>query len=167
MFNLLQKYSSKLVFFTLTVIFISACVQKPKYDKHKKLLPDTKMIRILQDVLIMESYVYEKLPSAGIDTLNAVKNQFYKEILNKYNVDSTSFYSTLYYLQMHPEEFDSLLSKVDDKLMVMKPKDTTHVKVIAPSGLPQGNVIDEEKRMRDEYEKHFPGLLKNRNKDSL
>lgn len=170
MFNLLQKYSSKLVIFTLCSIFILSCVHKSKYEKKQKLLSDAKMITVLEDVVLMESYVNEKLPSATIDTLSALKSNFYNQIFKKHKIDSASFYSTLYYFQVHPIEFDSLLVKIDDKLSLVKPKDTTIVKPIVKiesSGLPTGNVIDQEKEMKEEYKKRFPKLFNNRNRDSI
>ena len=104
MFNLLQKYSSKLVIFTLSSIFILSCAPKTKYDENQKLLPDVKMVNVLEDVLLMEAYVMEKLPNVRIDSINAVKNVFYKEIFKKHKIDSASFYTTLYYFQVmkHP-----------------------------------------------------------------
>ena len=170
MFKLLQKYSSKLVFFTFITIFILSCAQKSKYGKHQRVLSDTKMIVILEDVLIMESYVMEKLPNLRTDSLNAIKNKFYAEIFKKHKVDSASFYSTLYYFQVRPIEFDSLLNKVDLKLSKIVPKDTTRViqtPQMLPTGLPVGNVVDEEKKLKEQFAKHFPRLNENLNKDSL
>lgn len=170
MFNLLQKYSSKLVIFTLCVIFISACVQKNKYNKHEKILPDTKMVSVLEDVLLMESYVNEKLQGVNTDSTAAVKRSFYKDIFKKHNIDSSSYYGTMYYLQAHPLEFDSLLAKVDRELNVVVAKDTSKIHPkLTPSGLPAGNVIDQEKELKERFGKHFPALSKrekNKEKES-
>ena len=170
MFKLLQKYSSKLVFFTLSTIFILSCTQKSKYDKHQKKLADAKMAEVLEDVLIMESYVIEKLPNVRADSLNAVKNQFYKEIFKKHKIDSIAFYSTLYYFQVRPIQFDSLLDVVDRRLSKIEPKDTSKVNFIPPklpNGLPVDNVLEQEKKLKEEFSKRFPQLKDKIKKDSV
>ena len=71
---------------------------------------------------------------------------------------------------MRPIEFDSLLNKVDLKLSKIVPKDTTRViqtPQMLPTGLPVGNVVDEEKKLKEQFAKHFPRLNENLNKDSL
>ncbi len=85
------------------------------------------MINVLVDVFILEAYITEKNPTTNQETLKSIKNKYYNDIFIKHKVDSIGFYSTLYYLQTKPIEFDSILVKVDKKLNNIKALDTTRI----------------------------------------
>lgn len=142
-------------------------MQKLKFEQNKIELSDKKMTSILVDVLLMEAYVNEKLPSISTDSQNIIKKSFYKDILAKHKVDSSDFYSTFNYYQSHPKEFSTLLTKVDSSLIKIVPKDTTRVKPIAqtPKNLESmSSFSEQEKAMREEFLKNLDTTKHSREK---
>lgn len=119
-------------------------------------------------MLLMESYVAEKLP-VSTDSLLPVKLSLYDSIFSYHKIDSSAFYSTLRYYQSHPREFSAILHKVDSTLNKIKPGDTINS---IPSFVPPPNIEqlqsfrEQEKLMGEEYLKNKKRLQKNKtNKD--
>ena len=131
-----------------------SCLRNHKFDSGRIELSEKKMTAVLTDILLMESYVFEKLPDVQIDSNTIIRKSFYKPILAKHKVDSTDFYSTLYYYQSHPKEFSLLLNLVDSSLSKIQPKDTATVKTIVtvPNNIDALSTFHEqEKAMREEF----------------
>lgn len=111
-------------------MLLISCVKKHKYDNTQKHLTDKKMSAVLTDIFLMETYINDKNPRLGADSLTQIKKLFYPAILKHHHLDSTIFYSTLSYYQAHPAQYLTVLSLVDSNLLKIKPLDTTSV---APS----------------------------------
>ena len=58
-----------------------SCVHKHKYEDGKIQLSDKKIIPVLVDILLMESYVNEKMQGSNVDTLALLKKSFYKTFI--------------------------------------------------------------------------------------
>jgi hypothetical protein len=131
-----------------------SCVGKHKFESGRIELSEKKMTAVLTDILLMESYVFEKMPGVQMDSVTIVKKSFYKPILAKHKVDSSDFYSTLYYYQSHPKEFTLLLNLVDSSLSKIKPKDTSIVEqlITVPQNIDAlSSFHEQEKAMREEF----------------
>lgn len=131
-----------------------SCVRKHKFDSGRIELSEKKMTAVLTDILLMESYVFEKMPGVQMDSITIIKKSFYKPILAKHKVDSADFYSTLFYYQSHPKEFTLLLNLVDSSLSKIQPKDTSIVKpiVTVPNNIDALSTFNEqEKAMQKEF----------------
>ncbi len=115
-------------------------------------------------MLLMESYVSEKLPISQ-DSVVAVKLSLYDSVFLYHKIDSAAFYSTLRYYQSHPRKFSAILHKVDSTLNTIKPRDTTNV---IPSIVPPPNINqfqsfkEQEKLMGQEYLKNQKRLQKDK-----
>lgn len=154
MYKFCHKYSLKFILYLLPLLFFISCVRKHKFDSGRIELSEQKMTAVLTDILLMESYVLEKMPGVQMDSVTIIKKSFYNPILAKHKVDSADFYSTLYYYQSHPKEFTLLLNLVDSGLSKIHPKDTSIViqTVTVPKNIDSLQTFHEqEKAMRVEF----------------
>jgi hypothetical protein len=125
---ILQKYASRFVFFAVSFIFISACLQHAKNDNVKKILDSNKMRAILTDAFLAEGYLVEQ---ATIQQKNTTASGGYMDsvvyplIFKQHHVSATDFYSTFNYYQQNPEKFLPLLDSINASLNKIIPKDTT------------------------------------------
>ncbi len=148
----------------MAVIFLllMSCTQNNKYSHLKKELTDNKMISILVDVFLMEAYLSEKAPSMQIDSLAALKNNYYNAIFTRHKVDSIEFYSTLYYYQNKPIEFDSLLTRVNKQMQKIKPTDTLSNHATKPEIHIPPPTIEHNKLLNQDVLKQFERLKQNK-----
>jgi len=128
---ILQKYASRFVFFAVSFIFISACLQHAKNDNAKKILDSNKMRAILTDAFLAEGYLVEQ---ATIQQKNTTASGGYMDsvvyplIFNQHHVSAADFYSTFNYYQQNPDKFLPILDSVNAILDKIIPKDTTKIK---------------------------------------
>jgi predicted SnoaL-like aldol condensation-catalyzing enzyme len=101
----------------------------------------------------MEAYLSEKIPSIQQDSLTSIKHKFYSAIFSKHKTDSSDFYTTLYYLQIHPNELDSILINIDKRLLKINPKDTT--KIVQKLTKPVLNVIEKDRLFNEQVKENF------------
>lgn len=156
MFKFYRKYNSKIILCVLSCITIASCAHKHSYKNGRIELSDKKMSDILVDILLMESYINEKMQGTSVDSLTVIKKSFYPAILKKHHTDSISFYSTFNYYQTHPKEFSLILNRVDSSLNKIVPKDTSIVvqQVTPPSNLEQlSSFKEQEKAMQEAFKK--------------
>lgn len=156
MFKFYRKYNSKIILCILSCITIISCVHKQTYKNGSIELNDKKMSDILVDILLMESYINEKMQGTSVDSLVQIKKSYYSSILKKHKTDSISFYSTFNYYQTHPKEFSLILNRVDSSLNKIVPKDTSIVvlQVTPPSNLEQlSSFKEQEKAMQEVFKK--------------
>ena len=135
---------------------ITSCVPKHKFEDSVNLLPDTIMSAVLTDIFIMESYVAEKTAVVNPDTAIKIKKSLYSEILNHHKVDSLEFYTTFFYLQSHPKDFQVVLSMLDSAMNKIKPGDTSVHKPLLT--LPKNienipNFKEQQKVLQEAYRK--------------
>ena len=139
-------------------------MQKHKFAAYKKEVPDKKMIQILTDVFLMESYVNEKAQGVSPDSLTVIKQSFYLPILRHHKVDSASFFNTFNYFQSNPKEYAQLLSLVDSNMIKIKPLDTTIIikpAVVTPKNIDiLPNFKEQEQAMGREFLKGHSSLQK-------
>lgn len=124
----LQKYTSRFVFFTIFGLFISSCLKHEKSTKNQKRLGGNVMVAVLTDVFLAEGYLMEQTivqKKNAADSKAYMKSEVYPLIFKQHKVDSTDFYSTFTYYQQHPDKFLPILDSVNVRLNAIHPKDTT------------------------------------------
>ena len=84
MFKFYRKYNSKIILCILSCITIISCVHKQTYKNGSIELNDKKMSDILVDILLMESYINEKMQGTSVDSLVQIKKSYYSSILKKH-----------------------------------------------------------------------------------
>lgn len=149
-------YKYNLIFILILIfgLFITSCFRKHKFEKAKIELSDKKMLAILTDIFLMESYVNEKMPNTHLDSLTLVKSSLYNSIFKYHKADSSTFYSTFNYYQTHPKLFLMLLTQLDSIMNKITPLDSNQVTniVVAPANVEKANDFNEQERlMRVQY----------------
>ncbi|MCB0508703.1 MAG: DUF4296 domain-containing protein [Chitinophagales bacterium] len=140
-----------------------ACVKKHNTTFTSNLLPKDKMINVLTDVFLMESYINTKVQNTDADSVLLIKKALYAPILKHHKVDSAEFYTTFNFYQSHPKEFVALLQLVDSNLVKIKPLDTTKEKLFVepPKNIDNfGNYKEQEAAMQKELLRNKGYLLK-------
>jgi hypothetical protein len=149
-----HKYTSKFIFPLFSVLLFISCLPKHKFDLAKNKLDEKKMADVLADVLLLESYVNEKMMNRNQDSIASIKMSLYPAILNYHHADSAAFYTTFDYLQAHPKEFASVLHLVDSALNKITPRDTTKIfpAVTIPDNINNlPNFNEQQKALQEEY----------------
>lgn len=86
----------------VTFFLLNSC--NPSYNEKK--IPPEKMVLILKDMHIIQSYLYEqKLPNE--ERIKKSK-QLYHSILAKYKVSKEDFHNSMNYYSQNVQEFDSV-----------------------------------------------------------
>lgn len=97
--------------FFLLLLLIFACVPAKirEREKPENLIPEDKMILLIKDISVLETYIKYKIPD-----LNQSKDITIKSvdaILKKHQVDSTSYSNSLEYYGSRHEQMQNMYSK--------------------------------------------------------
>ncbi|MDI9866291.1 DUF4296 domain-containing protein [Flectobacillus sp. DC10W] len=98
----------------LLIGLLSACSTS---DKPDNLIPEDKMIRLLEEVHIAENQV-NNLHMGSADSSLVVYKGLEKEIFKKYGVDTAIYRASFKYYVARPEQFKTMYTKVVKDLEV-------------------------------------------------
>lgn len=109
-------------------------------DKPSNLLPEDKMVDILEDIHLTESKV-NNLAMGSSDSSLAIFKKLETDILKKHQVDTADFRKSYQYYVTEPEEFKAIYNKIVEHLEVKKKaaiksvaiktkKDSTKTKIV-------------------------------------
>lgn len=109
-------------------------------DKPSNLLPENKMVDILEDIHLTESKV-NNLAMGSSDSSLAIFKKLETDILKKHLVDTAAFRKSYQYYVTEPEEFKAIYNKIVEHLEVKKKaaiklgavktkKDSTNIKIV-------------------------------------
>ena len=108
----------KKVFFVILLAFLfSSCQEKPKT---KVLIPEDKMVQILFDLHLADGVLNSTELSYSDSVLRA--ENYYANILKKYNIDRPIFDSALQQYTKNPELYLKIYDKVIGKLRMQESK---------------------------------------------
>ncbi|MCX7547006.1 DUF4296 domain-containing protein [Xanthomarina sp. F1114] len=104
-------------FITLLVLvaFVCSCSNFEKRKKPKNLISKEKMVSILLDVSIVNSA--KGLNKITLENNGVVPDQY---IYQKYNIDSLQFISSNEYYTYNLNDYEDIISKVNDSLKTLK-----------------------------------------------
>jgi len=88
-------------------------------DKPSNLLPEDKMVDILEDIHLTESKV-NNLAMGSSDSSLAIFKKLASDILKKHQVDTAAFRKSYQYYVAQPEEFKAIYNKIIEHLEVKK-----------------------------------------------
>ncbi len=88
-------------------------------DKPSNLLPEDKMVDILEDIHLTESKV-NNLAMGSSDSSLAIFKKLETDILKKHQVDTAAFRKSYQYYVAQPEEFKAIYNKIIEHLEVKK-----------------------------------------------
>ena len=95
------------------VFILSAC------DKSEP-IPTSKQVERFRDAYI------DYLVTATADTAKIADRQSYFDLaLEQRNMSESEFFAVLDYLKNHPEEFEGIIVKVDERLRLLQEADST------------------------------------------
>lgn len=107
----------KLRYFLLgsTLLLLSACsYQLDKKEAPEDLIPQDTFTMVLQEVMIVESYV--KHQQNNVRAYAESLPKAIAPILNKYNVDSTRYSNSMEYYASHQKKLIEIYSQIQDSL---------------------------------------------------
>lgn len=88
-------------------------------DKPSNLLPEDKMVDILEDIHLTESKV-NNLAMGSSDSSLAIFKKLETDILKKHQVDTAAFRKSYQYYVAQPEEFKAIYNQIIEHLEVKK-----------------------------------------------
>lgn len=101
-------------FLIVIVLFLTACTSAEikRFPEPENLIKEDKMVAILKDLTVMESYVMLKMPA--IQQNNKVMTASGIAILKKHQVDTISFSKSMDYYGSRQDKMQEIYSKVLD-----------------------------------------------------
>ena len=102
----------KKLFFIAFLLIGCANAEIKRLPEPDNLIPEDKMVLIIKDLTVMESYIQMKTPE--IDKNYKVMNKNGEAILKKYNVDTLSFENSIDYYGSRQERMQWIYSKALD-----------------------------------------------------
>ena len=143
---MLQKFFTLLLF-----VFLFAC--QNKQNSETKILPPSKMAKVLSEIHLAESQIPHLVLSP--DSAQKIYRVFEKKVFEKTGVDSSLYYQSYQYYVNRVEEFEKIYMIVIDSLVYRESKmdigkemDSSMQKKNSPRPLIDSSGLDLKKRIK-------------------